>query len=225
MKKLGYTWKRFRKSLKILQDPIIYEAKLKQLKELYLLEEQGYLDIFYVDESGFDLTPCVPYGWQPPGDYIKLVPQKSKRLNVFGFLNKNNDLTPFVTTQSINSDFVIACIDDFVTRIKKKTIIIIDNASIHHSDDFEDKIEQWKEQDLYVFYLPTYSPHLNLIEILWRKMKYDWLEPEHYESVKTLHAAVEDILCNVGKKFTINFSEESIFTSKYRRKKVSKVNV
>jgi hypothetical protein len=67
IKKLGYTWKRFRKSLKSQQDKIIYNAKLKQLKELYTLEEQGYLDIYYADESGFNLTPYIPYGWQPKG--------------------------------------------------------------------------------------------------------------------------------------------------------------
>ena len=224
VKKLGYTWKRFRKSLKIKQDPIVYAAKLKQLKELYLLEEQGKLDIYYCDESGFDLTPSVPYGWQPSREYIELLPQRSKRLNVLGFMNKENDLTSFVTTQSFNSELVIKCIDDFIKTIEKESVIIIDNASIHHSEDFEDKIPEWKEKKLQVFFLPTYSPHLNLIEILWRKIKYEWLEPEHYENWTTFQTALERILCNVGKEFKINFNEESIFTSKYKPKKVSIVN-
>ncbi len=180
--------------------------------------------MYYTDESGFDLTPCVPYGWQPSGEYIKLLPQKSQRLNVLGFMNKKNDLTSFVTTQSINSDFVIACIDSFAASRTKRTVIVIDNASIHHSEDFEDKIKQWEEQDLYIFFLPTYSPHLNLIETLWRKMKYEWLEPENYDSWNTLQAAIDFILCNVGNKFIINFSEESIFTNKYKQKKVTIVN-
>ena len=30
-------------------------------------------------------------------------------------------------------------------------------------------------QDGYLFYLPTYSPHLHNIETLWRNMKYEWL--------------------------------------------------
>ena len=139
-------------------------------------------------------------------------------------MNKENDLTPYVTTQNFNSDLVIECIDDFVETIEKKSVIIIDNASIHHSEDFEDKIPEWEEQNLQVFFLPTYSPHLNLIEILWRKIKYEWLEPEHYENWTTFKIALEHILCNVGKEFKINFSEESIFTSKYKLKKVTIVN-
>ncbi len=224
VKKLGYTWKRFRKSLKTKQDPIEYAAKLKELKELYLLEEQGKLDIYYCDESGFNLTPYIPYGWQPSGEYIELLPQNSERLNVLGFINKENDSTFITTTHNFNSALVIACIDSFAKTIRKKTAIIIDNASIHHSGDFEDKIPEWEEQGLQVFFLPTYSPHLNLIEIVWRKIKYEWLEPEHYENWTIFQTAVEHILCNIGKEFKINFNDETIFTSKYKLKKVSIVD-
>ncbi len=133
-------------------------------------------------------------------------------------------LTSYVTEQSITADFAIACVDAFAETINGKTAIIFDNASIHHSEEFEDKIEEWKEKDLYVFFLPTYSPHLNLIEILWRKMKYEWLEPEHYENWTTFRTAVEYILCNVGDEYKIDFKDNSIFTSKYEPKKVSFFN-
>ena len=32
------------------------------------------------------------------------------------------------------------------------------------------------EKRLIVCYLPAYSPELNLIEILWREVKYAWLD-------------------------------------------------
>ena len=50
---------------------------------------------------------------------------------------------------------------------------------------------------------PTYSPHLNLIERLWLKAKYEWLKPHHYESFETLTTAVEEILNQVGSKLTL----------------------
>ncbi|MDR2810274.1 MAG: transposase [Tannerellaceae bacterium] len=34
------------------------------------------------------------------------------------------------------------------------------------------KIQQWLKQDLFIFFLPPYSPELNMIEILWRFIKY-----------------------------------------------------
>jgi transposase len=29
----------------------------------------------------------------------------------------------------------------------------------------------WQERGLLLFYLPPYSPHLNIAEVLWRKLK------------------------------------------------------
>jgi len=42
-----------------------------------------------------------------------------------------------------------------------------------------------------VKYLPAYAPALNLIEILWRFMKYYWLPFSAYTSFQCLSAAVE----------------------------------
>jgi hypothetical protein len=41
---------------------------------------------------------------------------------------------------------------------------------------------------------------------LWRKIKYEWLQPKDYENLKTLEAAIDNIINNFGTKFTINFS-------------------
>jgi hypothetical protein len=45
------------------------------------------------------------------------------------------------------------------------------------------------------------EPHL--IEILWRFIKYQGLEPKDYESLDTLFAAVESILRNYGTDYAI----------------------
>lgn len=185
---------------------------MKQLCELLYLEERGYLQIYYGDESGFCLDPCLPYGWQPAQEYIKILAKKSKRLNVFGLLSKDNDLVAYSSTDSMNADLIIAFLDDFASQITQKTVVVLDNAPIHHSEAFLEKIPQWQQQDLHIFYLPTYSPHLNLIETLWRKIKYEWLKPQHYQSWKTLCEAVEDIILKVGKSINIDFGELKHFT-------------
>jgi len=81
----------------------------------------------------------------------------------------------------------------------------MDNAPFHHSKLFQEKIKEWKEKNIEIFYLPEYSPHLNLIEILWRFMKYERIESGAYKSWKTLVAYVEDVIINFGKKYRINF--------------------
>ena len=135
------------------------------------------------------------------------LPKKSKRLNVLGLLSRDNDLQVYSTTGTICSDLMIAFLDDFATQITQKTVVVLDNAPIHHSEEFENQMAIWQEKDLYIFFLPTYSPHLNLIETLWRKSKYEWLKPHHYQSFEILTQAVENILTNLAKEFKIDFSE------------------
>jgi transposase len=77
--------------------------------------------------------------------------------------------------QSINTSVVVACLNDFCTNITKKTIVVMDNSSIHRSEEFEDYIPLWKKKGLMIKYLIPYAPELNLIEILWRHIKYFWL--------------------------------------------------
>ena len=90
----------------------------------------------------------------------------------------------------------------------------MDNSSVHQNNYLWNKESEWAEKGLEIFFLPTYSPYakryplgqLNIIEILWRFIKYKWLETEDYESYSTLVEAVENILINFGTKYTINFA-------------------
>lgn len=169
------------------------------------LEDQKYLKVYFADESGFCLNPSVPYGWQPCGKYNCIVPQKSDRRNVFGLLSRDNDFEGYDTCKTFNAELLAACIDDFSAKITQKTVVVIDNASFHHADAIHNKIQEWQEKDLYIWFLPKYSPHLNIIEILWRKVKYQWLKPHHYLDWNTLNNALDEIFTNIGSKYTIEF--------------------
>jgi transposase len=100
----------------------------------------------------------------------------------------------------------MGCFDDFCQTLTKKTVVVMDNASIHRSDQFEECRPRWKKQGLIVKYLPAYSPELNLIEILWRRIKYSWLPFSAYESLRALIEALETILCEVGSEYQITFA-------------------
>lgn len=207
LKKLGYSWKRFRKSLKKNQDPVKYAAKLEELKQLLELHKQDYIDLFFADESGFNLQAYVPYGWQPKGEYIEITPSKTPSVQIFGLMSLDNRLEAYSYKGFMNSETVIAFIDDFFQTRKQPTAIIIDNAPIHCSHKFKAKIEEWKQEQFYVFHLPKYSPHLNPIEILWRKIKYEWLKYEDMESQQQLEEELIDIINQFGKQYNINFKE------------------
>ena len=206
IKCLGMKWKRIRKRVKREPDKEIYESKKQIIKALKKLEEQGLLDLRYLDESGFCLMPYVPYGWQDKSGVEGFKASKSKRLNVIGLLNRNNDLESYIFENKITSEIVIKFLDNYANKISKLTVVAIDNAPIHRSKAFQKKIAEWKEKKLEIFWLPTYSPQLNLIEILWRFMKYEWIEEGAYLSWNHLVEYVEKVLKYFGTEYTINFA-------------------
>ena len=101
---------------------------------------------------------------------------------------------------------VIACFDAFCQTLTKPTVVVVDNASIPTSDEFEERLPEWKKHGLHVKYLSAYSPELNLIEILWRRIKYTWLPFSAYQGLKALRTSLESILSQIGSKYQITFA-------------------
>jgi transposase len=59
-----------------------------------------------------------------------------------------------------------------VARPDVPTFIVLDHARIHHGLD-ETITRQWMEKfHTSLYFLPPYSPELNMIEILWKQAKY-----------------------------------------------------
>ena len=207
-KKAGMSWKRLRKSLRKKRDDKQFYLKLREIKRWLVLADKNVLDFYYFDESGFTLEPCIPYAWQDKKETIELPSSKSRRLNVLGFMSHQcDDFESYVVEGSVNSEVVIACIDDFTTKITRKTILVIDNAPTHTSKAFLSKVEEWEEKGLIILNIPPYSPELNKIEILWRKIKYEWIPFSAYESFQSLKDSLHHILSNISRaeEYKIDF--------------------
>jgi transposase len=205
-KQAGLIWKRVRKSLRSKRDPDLFEQSRQQLATLIEQSKQKEIDLFYFDESGFTLEPCVPYAWQPRGETLEVPCSKSKRLNVLGFVNRECSFTSVVFEGSVTSAVVVASIDHFISTLRRPTVLIMDNASIHKSFEFQENIEGWLQQGLTIVHIAPYSPELNIIEIVWRKIKYEWMPFSAYESFLRLKECLFDILANIGKSYTIKFT-------------------
>lgn len=207
LKSLNMSWHRFRRTVGGQPDPQEYAHKRAALEVLKQLDEAGKIDLYYADESGFSQVPLVPSGWQPVGETIEIPSVRSRQqLNVLAFMHRRGRLESYVSEQSITSAVVILCIDTFFAVVDKPTVIVVDQASIHTSQAVQAKLEEWKGRNVYLFELPTYSPELNLAEILWRFMKYEWMALRAYESYQNLREEVEGMLRGFGKEFVINFA-------------------
>src|SRR4029453_3461339 len=176
------------------------QAELAGLREA---AKGGEFDLYYYDEAGFSLEPCVPYAWQPVGETLELPTATGQRLNVLGFLRHDQQFHSFVFEGVIDSQVVISCFDRLSRMIRKLTLVVIYNAPTHTSAAFEARRAEWQARGLYVMYLPPYCPELNLIEIVWRKLKYEWLPLSAYRSFKNLRRALNETLRQVGSKYRI----------------------
>ena len=67
--------------------------------------------------------------------------------------------------------------------------VVLDNASAHTTAAVEAFANQHQDR-LELVYQPTYSPHLNLIERLWRVMRSQVLRNRFFESLSAVTEAV-----------------------------------
>jgi len=123
-------------------------------------EDDGKLKLYYFDESGFSTTPCVPYGWQAIGETRQIPCHRSNRMNVLGFLSRRNDLFFHASEQSVTTDTVAQAFDAFVEtyagkyqETKVPCFVVLDNASIHRSGAFKEKLDGWQQRGVcYIFF-------------------------------------------------------------------------
>ncbi|MDR2388978.1 MAG: transposase [Tannerellaceae bacterium] len=121
------------------------------------------------------------------------------RLNCFGMIDRNSNYDGFTTTESINTEKIIEYLDGLSLRIKKKTVVVLDNARIHRARKVMSRRELREKRGLFIFFLPSYSLHLNLAETLWRIRKGKWIKPQDYVSKNNLFYATNRALANIGK--------------------------
>jgi len=183
------------------------EFAKQDLAELTVKANRGLIDLAYFDGSGFNLSAKVVYAWQKRGRRIVIPVSKGKSQNVLGFMwHRCQKFASFVFEGAIDSNIVITCFDLIARSIERETVVVIDNAPIHRSEEFEEKIQEWEKLGLKIYFLPTYCPSLNKIEMLWEKIKYDWLSWEAYSSYKNLCDELDKVLSQIGSKYRITFT-------------------
>ena len=183
-----------------------YAHGVEQLSQLEALAEAGELTLFYGKESHVCQQGYVPYGWQFPGEDVFVLAQKGFRLNCWGLFSRDNRAHWATTSQNINAAFVRDRLEELSLQLAGPTVIFLDNASIHTANFIQQCRHRWVQRDLHLFFLPPYSPHLNMAETVWRQLKGGWLQPADYAQADQLAYATNRCLANLGKALTIKFS-------------------
>jgi transposase len=176
------------------------------LGEYEQLSESGEVDLYYGDEAGVSLEPNVPYGWQFGDEEVSMPSGRGAGINCFGLFTRSNKSWTAVSEKTIDAAFVVEQLERFSFSLERLTVVVLDNARIHTGKKMGERMAAWRQRGLFVFYLPTYSPHLNIAETIWRKLKYEWLSAADYESKGHLQYAVRQALSAFGKSLKIRFS-------------------
>ena len=195
-----------RRRVKGEEIPEVATLKREILSELERLSQQRQIDLYYADEAAVSMQPCVPYGWQFPDERVAMPSSQGRGVNCFALLNRENRAIVETTEESITARFVFEQFEGLSLELRRLTVVVVDNAPMHRAQVIKEQIGVWQQRGLFVFYLPRYSPHLNIVETPWRKLKYEWLMPSDYETRETLRYGVRQALKAVGESLFIQFS-------------------
>ena len=137
---------------------------------------------------------------------------RSGGVNCFALLSRDNDCRFETTDHNINSAFFADQMERFswetahILQLENKlTVVVVDNTSTHTAKAVRERREVWQERGLFLFYLPPYSPHLNIAQVLWRKLKGEWLQARDYLSSELLSYQTRLALAAVGSLLHIHF--------------------
>jgi transposase len=180
--------------------------KQATLARLQQAAREDAVRLLYLDEAGFCASPPVQRSWSPRGLPHEIEPNTHCRRNVVGALDfGSNTLIHATHASSVKGPDVARFIDDLLETDERATVIVLDNASIHHSINEATRQRWLREHKTTLFYLPPYSPELNKIEIVWRQLKYRWRRSVTWTK-ETIDAELATLLNGYGTVFQTSFS-------------------
>jgi transposase len=131
--------------------------------------------------------------WSPIGQQV-MIPtpgQPTKRYGL-GAVNYHTGETVILIRQRKRRKEVAELLEALIAKHPNETVYVAwDNASMHQDDEVEAVVRDAAGR-LALLYLPTYSPWLNPIEMLWRHFRREVTHCELFVSVKALIAASLD---------------------------------
>jgi transposase len=131
--------------------------------------------------------------WSPKGRQVMIpTPAQPDRRYGIGAVNYHTGETVVQFHRRKRRREVAQLLEALLAKHPAGTVYVAwDNASTHEDDEVEDVVRAAAGR-LVLLYLPTYSPWLNPIEMLWRHFRREVTHCELFESVKALLAAADD---------------------------------
>ena len=156
------------------------------------------MTVYFLDAVHMLYNAVPGRGWIERGKRIELKTNSGRdRLNILGAYSPDADSLEYIEdTASCDAELV----SRLLRRLRevnpgKRIMVVLDNAKYNHAKAVR-KLARQLRIDL--FYLPTYSPNLNLIERFWKFLKKKVLRNKYYPTFAEFRAAAKKVLGNLG---------------------------
>ena len=150
-------------------------------------------DVFYyLDEFNVSWLPTLRAMWGPKGQQVMVpTPRQPYKRYGLGVVNYHSGETVVLFRRRKRRKEVAELLQALVDKQPTGTIFVaLDNASTHQDDEVEAVLRAAAGR-LVLLYLPTYSPWLNPIEMLWRQFRREVTHCELFGSVNALLVAAQ----------------------------------
>jgi putative transposase len=200
--KAGY--RRTARTLEHKQDPAKAQRAGKVLANLKAKAAAGSVVLYYLDECGFSPTLPVGYSWTPPGrrKFIRYEAPQPRRVNALAAyrpFGRAPRLDVFTAERTWDSHDLIGFLGALPWS-KVPRVVVLDNAGFHTSKVIRAARKGLADRDIYLDFLPPYSPELNRIEPVFRQVKHQEIPQRSHTTRGGLREAVGAGFTNYSRK-------------------------
>jgi putative transposase len=148
---------------------------------------------YYADEFNLSWLPTLRALWSPVGQQVMIpTPGQTYRRYGLGAVNYFTGKTVVLFRQRKRRCEVAELLQAILDQHPTETVYVAwDNSGTHQANEVEAVVRAAAGR-LVLLYLPTYSPWLNPIEMLWRHFRREVTHCELFTSVKALLKAAQD---------------------------------
>ncbi len=186
---------------KLTPNATTVDEQMDFVKKFEEIRQFSGVEILFCDGMHLVHQAKPTFCWFDPKDPPTLIASTGrKRLNIMGAFNtKTMELIHHSDESPCDGDKTIKLFEQISGHYSQahSVVIILDNASYFRSK----KVRKWLENNPNVicWFLPTYSPNLNLIERFWRFAKKHLVNNTYYKYYKTFRCTTFRLLNSIRK--------------------------
>jgi putative transposase len=156
---------------------------------------------YYADEFNVSWLPTLRAMWSPKGQQVMIAtPTQPRKQYGIGAVNYHTGETVVLFRRRKRRSEIAEFLAHLVDKHPQQTVYVAwDNVNTHQDDEVEAVVRAAAGR-LVLLYLPTYSPWLNPIEMLWRHFRREVTHCELYVSMKALLDASRDFFQRLNRK-------------------------